>query len=160
MPTPTYDLISTTTLDSATFSVGFFDLPYTYRDLVLIIKGGVTSRTGQYITLNGDITASNYLTNYVVGSGSSASTTFSAGNRALSEIIENDTNNSMIINIIDYRASKHKPILIRSNNATANGVEMRAMRWASTSAIISLSVEAVGTTWLSGTSFSLYGIAG
>lgn len=158
MPTPTYDLLASSVLGSATSTVTFSSISGSYRDVVIVFNGGVTSRTGQFLEFNGDTTSANYSNIYAYGSGASAFTG-SAANRIFAEVIENSANNNAIIHIMDYSATnKHKTSLIRVNNATPNGVEMRAFRWANTSAITSISLVASGTTWLSGSSFYLYGI--
>ena len=159
MPTSTYDLIASNVLGSSAASVTFSSISGSYRDLVIVITGGVTSRTGQYMTLNSDTTDANYSWVRATGTGAATQSGSSTADRSISEIIENAANNLVIIQIMDYSATnKHKSSLIRSNNASPNGVEMRALRWASTNAITSINLEAVGTTWLSGTSFHLYGI--
>lgn len=156
--TATYDLIASNVLTSSASSVTFSSIPATYRDLIIVFDGGVTSRTGQYLEFNGDTTNANYSNVYAYGNGSSAFSS-SAANRIFAEVIENALSNNAIIQIMDYRATdKHKTALIRVNNASPNGVEMRAYRWANTSAITSVSLVAAGTTWLSGSSFYLYGI--
>lgn len=159
MATSTYEAIYTTTLASAAEQVLMAGIPQGYSDLRIVIKGGVTSRTGQYMYLNGDTTSSNYRYVYMYGNGTSTNKGTTTG-PAIAEVVENDAANLITIDILDYSASKHKTSIIRASNPTANGVELRASRWASTSAITSVDLTAVGTTWLAGTSFSLFGIAG
>lgn len=158
MPTATYDLLSSTVLGSATSTVTFSSISGSYRDLVIVFTGGVTARTGQFLVFNGDTTNANYANVYAYGSGAS---TFSAAaaDRQIAEVIENSAANNAIIQILDYSATnKHKTSLIRVNNSTVNGTEMRVHRWANTAAITSVSLVASGTTWLSGSTFYLYGI--
>ena len=160
MATPAYIPIYTTTLASAASSVLMAGIPQDYVDLIIVFDGGVTARTGQYLEFNGDTTNANYSNVYAVGSGSTA-TSGSASNRIFAEVIENNSSNNAIIQIMDYSATdKHKTSLIRVNNATNNGTEMRVYRWANTSAITSINLVAAGTTWLAGSSFALYGILG
>jgi hypothetical protein len=162
MPTATYDLLSSTVLGSATSTVTFSSISGSYRDLVIVFTGGVTARTGQFLEFNGDTTNANYANVYAYGSGAGGgASTFSAAaaDRQIAEVIENSAANNAIIQILDYSATnKHKTSLIRVNNSTVNGTEMRVHRWANTAAITSVSLVASGTTWLSGSTFYLYGI--
>lgn len=154
------DLIGSSVLASPASTITFSSITNTYRDLMIVFNGGVTARTGQYLEFNGDVTNANYSNVYGVGSGAGASSG-NAANRICAEVIENDANNNAIIQILDYSTTnKHKTSIIRVNNSTVNGTEIRAYRWANTAAINSISLVATGTTWIAGSTFYLYGIAG
>jgi hypothetical protein len=63
-----------------------------------------------------------------------------------------------VIQIMDYSATdKHKTALSRSNNAGVV-VSAHAGRWANTSAVTSINIEAIGLLYQSGSTFSLYGV--
>jgi len=63
------------------------------------------------------------------------------------------------INFMDYSATdKHKTMLTRHNLDTS-GTNAFAHRWASTSAITSITFTAATANFVSGSSFALYGVA-
>jgi hypothetical protein len=107
---------------------------------------------------NGD-TGSNYPAVFMDGYGSSTgSFTASAGYADVA--VFSTIQGNAILNIMDYSATyKHKTILGRVN-LTDWGTRAFATRWASTSAITSLTISiAGGPVFAIGSSFALYGIA-
>jgi hypothetical protein len=160
MPTTTYTPLANLTLSSSASTVTFSNIPATYRDLVLVIDDARSATSQQFnVRLNGD-TGTNYswVTGFVIGSdiiGSAQGAPlaqFRLGNI-------NTTSSSHITNIMDYSATdKHKTSLTRSTNVGGNQVWMLANRYASTSAITSVSIYTGGDPMLSGMTASLYGI--
>jgi hypothetical protein len=163
MPTPTYTPLATVTLGSSASSVTFSSIPTTYRDLILVIAGGVTvSATNIRLTINSDTTDSNY--SWVQMSGTGSSTISNTPGPSEQRYInyygyaENDLNMNILVNLFDYSATdKHKTYLSRSNQAD-NGVTAVASRWANTSAVTSLQVSPYGGSLATGSTFSLYGV--
>ena len=166
MPTPTYDLIASTTLAAATSSVVFGSIPQGYRDLVLIMNGSPS--TNDYPTLssrlNGD-SGANYERIRMNGTGSTYGAAGTAGLTglqlgSLTGIGSSTTSRSHVIaNLMDYSATdKHKTALVR-NGTNTEGAEAMAVRWANTSAVTSwvIFVNVVG--FATGFTFALYGIA-
>jgi len=170
MPTPTYTLIEAVTLATSASSVTFSSIPTdgTYRDLVLV-SSAKSDTVGYSIRgqINGD-TGSNYnrVTMYGTGSGTGSGTTASFYALAFSASGNLSTVNFdlMKIEFMDYSATKHKAVLSRSQNSDASfsSVDAVAHRWASTSAItsVSLFLSGAGNNFVAGSTFSLYGIAG
>jgi hypothetical protein len=155
MPTPTYTPLATVTLGSTTSSVTFSSIPATYRDLIIVLDG--TNTGGDNVTLryNGD-SSSTYTSVVMYAVGSPVSATTSATYAEGGAMYGNKGNN--IIQIMDYSATdKHKTALARTNTA-GNIVGAYASRWPSTAAITSVRVGLTGTSYLSGTTFSLYGV--
>lgn len=156
MATPTYELIETTTLASSASSVTFTSITQDYRDLVLVVNLLAASASNASVRINSD-SASNYSRVFMLGSGSSATSTaqttntiFLMGNSAT------DTTNG-ILQIMDYSATdKHKSCLQRSNQ---DYVFAQAVRWADTSAVTALEIYKGANSFAVGSSFSLYGIA-
>ena len=161
MPSAYVGLINTT-LATATQTVDIANIDQSYRDLVLIINGWVTTRTGQYVLFNGDTTTTNYRFWSVRSSGTGMYT--GRGNDPqCSDVFENSSTNisSTRLNIADYsQTDKYKSILVRNDNGTPNGVEIRAQSWKSTAAITAMTIKASGSTWGAGTTFALYGVKG
>jgi len=163
MPTPTYTPMANITLGSSAASVTFSSISQAYRDLVLVVVA-TTASSGQagLIRVNSD-SGANYNRVFMLGDGSSAvsnsftgqssfMTNFSAG-------FSSTVPSSVIFNLFDYSATnKHKTALNRNDQA-ATGVEAQAMRWASTSAVTSLSIQPSSGNFNTGSTFALYGIA-
>ena len=159
MPTPTYIPLANITLGSSASSVTFSSIPGTYRDLVLVINGAISASAparGAELFFNADETSSNYSQVGAYSDGTAAS--YTAANQGFA--ITN-TQSTVFIQIMDYSATdKHKTTLFRYGAGAAE-TGMVAGRWASTSAITSLSIKdaSSGFTFNAGTTFSLYGIA-
>ena len=167
MATPTYDLLDSTTLASSASSVTFSSISQDYRDLVLVInvKGASGSSTiGVAARFNGD-TSGNYSYVTMQGDGSSANSYSSTGETYASfvtGILPDETNAGLFIaQIMDYSATdKHKTMLSRGNQAS-DEVGASANRWASTSAISSVTTLCTNPAdnFATGSTFYLYGIA-
>ena len=162
MPTtPTYDLISTTTLVATAPSTTFASIPQGYRDLIVVINADGTSQTELYIRMNGD-TSSTYTSVRIQGSGSVVGSGNYSGTGGMrlngnGDIMTNFTFNA-IIQLLDYSATdKHKPLLSRTNSS--GGVDACAGRWPSTTAINSVTVYPAAGNFDVGSTFALYGIA-
>jgi hypothetical protein len=151
-----YIPLATVTLSSTTQSVTFSNIPATYRDLIFIYNGTVSSGAFARIRFNSD-GGFNYSNVQLYGSGSAVSSSL-PGNGDNIEFAEfQATHNSAIVQIMDYSATdKHKTVLGRSDNAISN-VQLKAGRWANTAAITTIQVLA--SNMLSGTTLSLYGIS-
>lgn len=159
MPTATYIPLATLTLTGNDSQIDFANIPSSYKDLVLVMSVGVTSGLVDLdIRVNSD-SGSNYSRVYMYGSGSgtdSASSTATAFRVGLGSASERILTR---VNFQDYSATdKHKTVLSRSDGAVGLGTAAYAGRWANTNAISTISIS--GATMTSGSTFSLYGIAG
>jgi hypothetical protein len=160
MPTPTYDLIASTTLTASTSSITFGSLPSTYRDLIVVIDAGITSGAeAMSMRFNGD-SGSNY--HYILTNGNGSTTGgFVVSPTIFARLGSIYTgSNNFVASIMDYSATdKHKTVLARGNSA-ANAVFMTASRWANTAEITSLilSPDTGVATFTSGSTFSIYGV--
>lgn len=148
------------TLGSSAATVTFSSISGSYRDLMLVIGGGISSGASVFMRVNGD-TGANY--NYVFATGDGSSTYTLSSSSQTSGVIANwgiASNANIILHFFDYSATdKHKNVSVRANDASL-GVDMGMNRWASTSAITSFSLYNTGIrTWNIGTSFALYGVS-
>lgn len=159
-----YIALATTTLSSSAGSVTFSSIPTSVsgvalRDLVLVARYAPTSAGAEArMKINND-TGANYPIVYAGGDGASA---FSAAfpSNTLYNMNQIDTNSIGVYQFFDFSATdKHKSILHRVNRPGAYTI-MQAGRWASTSAITTMEITPSSGSWGSGTTFSLYGIAG
>lgn len=167
MPSSTYTPIATYTVTGADAEVVFSSIPATYRDLVLVFNGGSTvSVKNLWQTMNSDTTIANYTNVQMSGTGTTFNSSVNAGAgaqvRTLTSFgyLENNLNGNVIVQIMDYSATdKHKTWLSRASHAE-NGVTAIAGRYASNSAITSLTYTTNSNdNFVIGSTFSLYGIA-
>lgn len=150
----TYDCIATTTLGSSQTSVTFSSISGSYTDLVGIIAGDV-SAAGFVMQFNGD-TGSNYsYTRMYANLNNQFSQTF-ANSAQIDLTVGTMAKGSSLFHINNYsNTTTRKTALVRTNN---DGTFIGAIvgMWRSTSAITSILFS--GTTFPTGTVFSLYGI--
>ena len=165
--TGTFTLIASNTLGSATSSVTFSSIPQTYTDLRLVINCGTsTNGDGISIKFNGDA-SSIYSDTGLWGTGSSATTGrhVAATGAALSIATGGSTTASSMITLADFidysNTTTYKSFISRAGNATSTAsypaTEITLGMWSSTSAITSLAVL-VGSNFVAGSTFELYGI--
>jgi hypothetical protein len=170
----TYTLISSNVLSSSAASVTFSSIPATYTDLV--IRYSARGNTGggsinNYASLKVNSITSNYSETYLYGDGSSASSgRFSASSNWLfgggwfSEAggTANTFSNTEIY-VPNYAGSTNKVasnFTAQENNTSSStqlGVE--ALLLGNTAAITSLTITPSGASFVSGSSFYLYGIS-
>jgi hypothetical protein len=160
MATPTYELIDSTVLGSASASVTFSSIPAAYRDLVLVWEAkGSGGNAGFDIKFNSDA-GSNY--NQVDMSSLSGGISGSQSNVTDISLIANASTSEAFLGamqLLDYSATdKHKSGLIRDGRA-GSSTNATAIRYASTSAITAIQISTGFNNYASGSSFYLYGIA-
>ena len=167
----TYTLISSNVLSSSAATVTFSSIPATYTDLVVRISARTdraTTSTGIRLTFNGS-SAANYSYTYVLGNGSAASSSFTSNNTlatfgsVAAATSTANTFSSHELYIPSYNASQNKPFSSSNafeNNTTAAEVSAYANLWSNTSAISSITFTQAGsgTSFVTGSSFYLYGI--
>ena len=158
----TYEPIATTTLGSAESSVTFSSISGSYTDLVLICAVKNTANNGDEVAfqLNSD-TGSNYSRTRIFGNGSTASSSRASdttkGALGINSTAEFST---VIANFQNYsNATTYKTVISRGSDAS-NYVSSYASVWRNTNAITSIVLlPDSGTTFTSGSTFTLYGIA-
>jgi hypothetical protein len=158
-----YIPLATVTLGSSASSVTFSSIPATYRDLILVLNGSLSSTANILTRLNGD-TGSNYLQVVMQGRGSGPVSQSGTWDVLYPVYNELDLNTRFLttIQFMDYAATdKHKSILIRSNfnSVSEQRTEAHANRWASTSALTTIAFTLTAGNYNAGSTFNLYGIA-
>ena len=157
MPTPTYTLIDSTTLGSSASTVTFTGISATGKgDLVLVIDCQGSNNTRVEGILNSD-TGTNYRYVNMQADGSAAESYNDNGmNYFHAGVIRSTSRSLNIVNIMDFAATdKHTSILSKENNA-AYRLFVRAIRWANTAAVTSLTLSPAAGTLNSGSTFFLY----
>jgi hypothetical protein len=150
MPTPTYDLLASTTLAVASSSTSFTSISQDYGDLILTVSHGYAD-----FRFNSD-SGSNY--SKVVMAGRSSGPASSSGTSSVLGVkYGSDRAGQITLQIMDYTATdKHKSCLLRVSEHQG-AVEATAGRWANTAAINAIEVR--GGTHPIGTVILLYGVA-
>lgn len=144
------------TFSGASSTMVFSSINQSYKDLILVVS--VPSQVSGTISIapNGD--TANLTSVYMRGNGSTAvSSTQTTG--ALNTV-SSTAAASIKIDLMDYSATdKHKSMLTRFDNSSAESLA-RITRWASTSAITSITISHSATNGFGiGTSFALYGVS-
>ena len=159
----TYDPIATQTLVSAAASITFSSIPATYTDLVLIIiPAATTGNPDINLQFNSD-TASNYSVTSLSGNGSAASSTRASTQTSIKidQIATLDGtlgNSNYIVNVMNYSNTTTNKTVINRTNRAGVGVDAAIGLYRSTSAISSIDVKASSSTFIIGSTFTLYGI--
>ncbi len=159
----TYTPIATQTLGSAAASVTFSSIPQGYTDLVLVINSVAASSTNNMdISFNSD-TGANYSRTRLTGDGSGTSSARASSQtsiRLTGDGIVTTGRSNHLIQLMNYsNATTFKTVLARANN-TAYGLDAVVGLYRSTSAITSFVLTLTASDFGSGSTFSLYGIAG
>lgn len=175
MPTPTYELIQSYTLASPGYFT-FSSIPQNYKHLVLVTQmgrnvGGGSGGRGAYLQFNGD-TGTSYRQFYTYGTGGSSTmgVDVSSGTTQPSILASGDINlsfNPNIVEINNYSRSDQKKVLIfsggngvNSGSGAASPNTRGGMFWNSSAAITSIYIAQATDTFSTGSTASLYGIAG
>jgi len=156
----TYESIATTTLGSAASSTTFSSIPSTYTDLVIIFNGQFDGTNRQLsMRMNGD-TGSNYTRTAIGGNGTVAESVRNANETEIFVGYMPTANAQLtsILQIMNYaNTTTFKTVLARSNDAAAYVSASVGMR-RNTAAVTSITLNAYGGNFNSGSTFSLYGI--
>ena len=170
MATPTYDLLDSVTVSTPVTEVTFTSIGSSYRDLVLVgadILGSSGSGTiGVWASINSD-TGTNYNAVWMRGDGTTPNSLSDANNDKFAPLVRYNPSETsagqFIAHFLDYSATdKHKSILVRSNTLSTGGVAAGALRWASNSAITSITIYNSNygfDFFATGSTFYLYGVA-
>lgn len=171
MATNTYkSLLKTTVSGSSTTSVTLDLTGITgYTDLVLVMKSA--SSVNNYTTrmrVNGD-SGTNYSSTFFYGTGSTAASSnltsdsgFKIYYGTIGQGTTLDKNNMAVINFMNYKnTNTYKTILAKfqmQNDANSTEVRTTTQIWRNTAAITSIVLDNFGASFISGSTFSLYGI--
>jgi hypothetical protein len=155
----TYTPIASIILGVNATSVTFSSIPQTYTDLIVIFNGRTDGDENTNLQFNSD-TTNNYSVTALYGNGS---TVTSARDSNVSSIglggISSgaDEQGTVVCQIFNYaNTTTNKTVISRANNSTY--VQLRAGMRRSTQAVSTITIKADATTFLSGTTFNLYGI--
>lgn len=158
----TYSQIATQTLGSATADVTFSSIPGTYTDLVLVSNYGLSANADSRFYINAD-TGTNYSMTNIRGDGTN---TASSRNSSVGYFIwglQNATVPTTLTSTAIYHfqnyanTTTYKTVIGGAGDAGALVIR-RVGLWRSTSAITEIKMSGISANFLSGSTFSLYGI--
>lgn len=160
----TYVALATNTLGSAAASVTFSSISAAYTDLVLVCNVGASASTSVNFGFNGD-TGTNYSTTILTGNGTTAaSARASTANNTTDWIafyaagVPSTLTGSMIFNVMNYsNTTTYKTILARSGSDSKEADSIVGL-WRNTAAITSIVIGMQTGNFITGSTFSLYGI--
>ena len=157
----TYVPIQAITLTSNVSSIEFTGIPQTYTDLVLVMTGGFNSALGYGLGVRlNNVSASQYTSTYLVGDGTSASSgRYTSQTEMYLGAPGRNTLNSMgILNFINYsNANTSKTVIARYSNPSISTWTAVGL-WSNTQAINTIRLTPEVASWLSGSTFTLYGM--
>ena len=164
----TYTLIDSTTLGSSQASIEFNSIDSSYTDLMLLYSARSSDTANNwnisYIKFNTDSTAGNYPTCWIYAysttAGSGTANQWAGyipnGNKTA------DTFGSTSLYIPNYTSSNYKSYSVdsvtESNSSTLVPMQLTAGLWQSTAAIDKITLTPDAGSYVSGSSFYLYGI--
>lgn len=158
MPTPSYIPLAHKTLEADAAGVTFGNIPQAYRDLIVTVEVNYTA--GYYYSrmkFNADTTLSYPLIYTIdVGSGYITGTDNVAGaytgNLGIGKTL-------FKAEIFEYSATnKFKTILSRANSYDRPDHGFNISNWQKNDAITSILIEPSVGSWLTGSTFTLYGV--
>jgi hypothetical protein len=160
--TATYEAIATETLGSAQASVTFNSFSG-YTDLFLTTSTSTTSsaNSGRVDVIVNSDTGSNYSFTRLYGDGSSASSYRRSNQTAFAELTNSTSGNffPMQLQFMNYaNTTTNKTVLQNAFVSASFRREVGVGLWRNTAAITSITLTAFGTTFVTGSTFSLYGI--
>lgn len=162
MPLPsTMTPIATITLASASATVTFSSIPQTYTDLVFTSVWGPTAGDDLYLQFNGDAGA-NYSTTWIGGTGTTAASgrkTSDTGVQPRTPINQASTITTIYnVDIMNYSNSTTYKTTLGKYRYTTGFAEADVGLWRNTAAITSLTFRCNASTFVAGSTFTLYGI--
>lgn len=154
----TYESITSTTLGSNQATVTLSSIPATYTDLVLVVDATITSGGDNFLLNFNNDTATNYSVIRFDGNGSTVTSTRAVNQTVLQCAGVGTSRQNIIINIHNYSSTNtYKKTLTRYNDANGSTC-LRLNSWRNTAAISSILISTSGSTFATGSVFSLYGI--
>jgi hypothetical protein len=158
----TYEKIATTTLGSATSPITFTSIPSTYTDLRLIFVGTWTSSNALRTHINNTTTGSLYSYTDLQGDGATAGSFRLTSQNSIQMPSSCSTTlpTFVTMDFFSYAGSTNKTVLVEiSQDYNGSGVVQRSVAlFRDTAAITRLDLTAVGTTFATGTTATLYGL--
>ena len=165
----TYEAIAKTVLATSTATVTLSSIPTTFRDLILVMSArtDAAGNTNATIRFNGD-TTTNYSWVRIIGDGSTPSANSASSQTSAyftypsTNANTTDTFGNAELYISNYTSTDPRQMSntgVAENNGTLAYMSGNAILYRGTSAITSIAIATSGgSSYLTGSSFYLYGI--
>jgi hypothetical protein len=156
--TATYENIATTTLGSDQNSVTFSSISASFTDLVIVCSVSAASGSGTVgLQFNSD-TGSNYSGTRLYGDGSTAASDRGTNNTLTQIGFVTTAICTNIFQVMNYANTTTNKTALGRGNASDSAVLANVGLWRSTAAINSVTILRPSGNFLSGSTFTLYGI--
>lgn len=152
----TYVPIQSITLTGNAVDIDFINIPQTFTDLVIVYNGTSTGNTQVYMTFNGS--TSGYSDTMMYGSGTSALGNRRTNNSRIQDMLAYTSRSTGIINIQNYASSIWNKTVLAKSGVTDAEIDVTVGLWASTAPITSIKLTSGTSSWVAGTTATLYGI--
>ena len=162
--------IYTRTLTGIVYTILFNNIPQTFTDLKVVISGRTDANAafdgGPSLFFNNATTGTNHSQTAITGNGSAATSSRTAdiavyfGDVSAATGTANTFSNTEFY-IPNYTSNNFKSLTIDNvaeNNTTTAYQNLRAGLWRNSAAITSIGIFGGSGNWVSGSTFSLYGI--
>lgn len=157
----TYDAIATTTLNSNQSSVTFSSISQNYTDLLLVGNTGMNTTNGFAFCcrLNGS-GASEYVATYMSAAPSGS---FPGGYSVQNLLVlgapaKQAINGNIFFHLLQYKNTNVTKSIIARTQIAQESVWLTVGNWQQTAAINQIQLFPETASWLSGSTFTLYGI--
>jgi hypothetical protein len=161
MPLQLYK-ISSTELNSTTTTVTFSNIPQGYTDLKIVVSGRIDTTTSNFmISFNGSTSSFGNKVLYGTGSGMASTTYVRFAGYACQSTDPVGTFGNSELYIPNYTSNTNKTYSsdnVSENNGTYAVASINAGLWSSSDAITSISLSPDSGNFVSGSTFTLYGI--
>ena len=158
----TYVALATNTLTGTSASVTFSSISGAYTDLVVVSNVSTTLTNINFLIRFNSDTATNYSWRSVGGTGTTAVSNYVASTavpRVADDGYLTTTIGTYVTSIQNYsNTTTYKNYLSRASGSSV-GVSAVVGLWRSTAAITAIELFPASSTFISGSTFSLYGIA-
>ena len=158
----TYEPIATTTLGSANANITFSSISSAYSDIRVVFTGTWTATGGLRTTINSVTSGGLYSYTQLQGDGSTAYSFRVTNDNGYDCASSSSTTipTMVTMDFFSYAGSTYKTGLVTiSEDQNGAGVVQRdVLLFRSTSAISSINLAAIGTTFKTGTTATLFGI--
>jgi hypothetical protein len=157
-----YDALATVTLSASASSISFAGIPSGYKHLQIRYSLTAAAPADTTIRFNGDTSAA-YSSHLLRGNGAAAQAySYTSQTSAYVQFNIGHNTSVAVIDILDYQ-NTNKNKTIRSlagwdNNAINGEIDLWSGAWYNTSAVTSLVLTAVTTTFSTNSIFALYGV--
>jgi len=161
MPTPTYNLITSQTLEFPISTITIGSLPSTYKDLIVVCNVSVTG-SENFLGLRFNSSSANAYNFVAYGNGGNSTPQETGVNAAQIYSFMTTTKGTYIIHFMDYRStSKHRSAVAVGGNPSTRATSLTTLSFNDSGAMGSITLlGGGGFSMAAGSVFEVYGVIG